>query len=130
MARGLLLRCRGANYARSRIMTETQIVILIVVALALLAGGWWLALRRRRQDLQAKFGPEYERMVEKLGSRGKAEDELDQRRKRVDKLELRSLAATERTHFGRQWAGLQARFVDQPGEAVSEAHRLLTEVMR
>jgi hypothetical protein len=111
-------------------MTETQIAILVVGALVLLGGVWWVWAQRRRQALRSHYGPEYDRMVDKLGSRAKAEDELARRRQRVEKLELRPLPADERTHFGRAWAGLQARFVDDPRAAVTEAHRLLVEVMK
>ena len=111
-------------------MTETQIMILVVGAVVLLLAVWWVWAQRRRQELRRHYGPEYDRMVEKLGSRGKAEDELRRRRRRVEKLALRPLAVNERTHFGRAWAGLQARFVDDPRAAVSEAHQLLVELMK
>ena len=52
------------------------------------------------------------------------------RAKRVERYSIRELSAEEQERFAEAWKVCQARFVDQPGEAVSEAHRLVNEVMR
>ncbi len=104
------------------------LVVVIVAAVAVLA--WWLARRRTSRQLRERFGPEYQRAVEQLGDQRKAENELAKRQKRVEKLELRTLPAEERRRFAGLWQTIQSVFVDNPGAAVTEAHRLVTEVMR
>ncbi|MBV8199115.1 MAG: hypothetical protein JOZ15_00690 [Acidobacteria bacterium] len=109
---------------------STQIVILVVLAAAVVAVlGWWLWKLRTRRDLQKHFGPEYQRTVERLGDRGKAEDDLEKRRQRVKKLEIRPLSEDERKRFTSEWQQVQAHFVDDPGGAITEAHALVTQAM-
>jgi FtsZ-interacting cell division protein ZipA len=108
--------------------TVIGIVVAVVVVVVLVA--WWSARRRSSRQLQARFGPEYQRTVERLGDRGKAEDELEKRRRRVEKFEIRPLGEEERRQFASRWQAVQAQFVDNPGAAVSAAHDLVTEVMR
>lgn len=108
----------------------TAIVIAIVVAIVI-AGLVFLALRRRRSDkLRSRFGPEYERTMQDVGDRRRAEAELHERQKRVSKLDIRPLSVSERDRFTAAWQMIQAEFVDQPKEAVIKADDLLTQVMR
>ena len=110
-------------------MNDTLWIALAVVAV--LAVGAWLFLRRRKSEhLRSQFGPEYERELEEKGSRQKAEAELAQREKRVRKLDIRPLEPAARDGFRHRWTEVQARFVDEPAEAVSAADDLLAEVMR
>ena len=53
--------------------------------------------------LAAASGPEYERTVERMGGRGKAEADLAAREKRVQKLEIVPLAP--RTRSASAWSG-------------------------
>jgi hypothetical protein len=114
-------------------MDTTTIAILVLAALAvLLVGGllgFMFAGRRRTQNLQERFGPEYERAVEDLGSRGEAEAALQSRIKHVDSLDLKPIPAEERARFVKEWQQAQAMFVDQPEQAVREADHLVKEVM-
>jgi hypothetical protein len=104
------------------------IAIGIVVVLALVA---WSALSaRRRRGLQERFGPEYDRTVADAPSRREAESELTERQKRRDELEIRPLAPESRDRYASRWHNTQARFVDEPEEAVGEADGLIQEVMR
>lgn len=103
-------------------------VLVAAAAAALLV--WWLWKRRTREELQKQFGPEYQRTVDKLGDRRKAEDDLEKRRERVKKLEIRPLSEEERRRFASEWQKAQARFVDDPGGAIADAHSLVTEVMK
>jgi len=108
-------------------------VLLVVIAIAVVAVAimaWVLVQKTRTKKLQGKFGPEYERTVAQAGSRGKAEDELEARRKRVEKFNLRPLTADEQTRFARDWAATQARFVDDPRGAVADGNRLVKELMQ
>jgi FtsZ-interacting cell division protein ZipA len=108
-------------------------VLLVVIAIAVVAFAimaWALVRKTRTKNLQGKFGPEYERTVQKAGDRGKAENELEARRKRVEKFNLRPLSLDEQTKFGKDWAATQARFVDDPKGAVADGNRLVKELMQ
>ena len=102
------------------------VLVVIVIALGLILLSW----RRRSQRLQEQFGPEYKHAVRKYGDAGKAEAELAAREKRVRKLEIRSLTQEEQSRFADVWRNTQARFVDEPSKAVSEADALIKEVMQ
>lgn len=112
--------------------TSTVVTIAIaVVAVIVVAAILVLAMRRQRTArLRSRFGPEYERTVEDVGDRRRAEHELHERQKRVSKFEIRPLSASERDHFIEAWRVIQAEFVDQPKQALAKADDLLTDVMR
>ena len=104
------------------------IAIGIVVVLALVA--WSAFSARRRKGLQERFGPEYDRTVADAPSRREAESELSERQKRRDELEIRPLRPESRDRYASRWHNTQAKFVDEPEEAVGEADGLIQEVMR
>jgi hypothetical protein len=99
--------------------------ILIVVAVVA-----FVASRRRSRRLRERFGPEYDRMAEQTDARRKVEADLAAREKRVERLDLTPLDPGARDEYARSWRDTQARFVDQPAEAVRDADRLVIEVMR
>ena len=101
----------------------------IVVGAALVVVIWFVVDRQRSARLQQRFGPEYQRAVSRAGDRRAAESELRDRQQRVEQLEIRPLAPDERERFAAQWREVQSRFVDEPDDAVSEADRLVGEVM-
>ncbi len=106
---------------------------LALIALALVAGllAAWLVLQRRRSAyLRERFGPEYERAVQQIGDRRRAETELERREKRVEQLQIRPLPLSEAQRFADAWRKVQARFVDDPSGAVADADRLVAEVMQ
>ena len=109
--------------------TETMIVVAVVVVLALAALAWVYTTRQRRERLRTRFGPEYERTVHDVGSEQKAEAVLHERAHRVAKYHIRDLKHEERTRFSESWRCVQAKFVDDPAAAVTEADMLVTEVM-
>lgn len=109
--------------------TETLIIVGVLVVLAVLGLGWVYTARQRRERLRARFGPEYDRTVHDVGSPQKAEALLHEREKRVSKYHIRELEERERTRFSEEWRQVQARFVDDPAGAVTEADLLVTEVM-
>ncbi len=51
-------------------------------------------------------------------------------RERVQALDLHPLTPQERDHFQEEWRSVQAEFVDAPDKAVTEADRLLQQVMQ
>jgi hypothetical protein len=111
-------------------MNPTIWIIAAVVIVALIIGAFLFAQRRRSEHLRSQFGPEYERAVEESGDRRKAEAELADREKRVEKLTIRPLDPAAREEFSRRWRDVQARFVEDPPRALAYADALLAEVMR
>jgi hypothetical protein len=85
--------------------------------------------RRRTERLRAQFGPEYERELERIRDRRRVEGKLDDRMKRVEHLHIRPLTPRDRAHFLASWHMIQSQFVDNPGTALAEADRLVTDVM-
>jgi hypothetical protein len=86
--------------------------------------------KRRTTRLRTQFGgAEYARAVKQSGSRRQAEAALDERADRIERLHIRPLAAGDRARFVESWDRVQARFVDGPGSAVSDADKLLGDVM-
>ena len=110
-------------------MDHTALAILIVAIVAIAVAGFWYYQRRRSEQLKGRFGPEYDRAINAFGDRKKAESELERRLKRSDRFQIHDLAAPERDRFAGEWRAQQARFVDEPAEAVRQAHRLVNEVM-
>jgi FtsZ-interacting cell division protein ZipA len=105
------------------IIVAIAIVVAIIVVL-----GLWMALRRR--GLRSQFGPEYDRVADRRGSRWKADSELLARKQRREKLDIRPLPPEARERYGNSWQRVQAEFVDQPYGAVDEADQLVNTVMR
>jgi FtsZ-interacting cell division protein ZipA len=106
-------------------------LVIIVLAIALVAVvGWIMYDRRRSEGLKSRFGPEYGRVVEEADDRRAAESELEARQRRVDKLDIRPLPQDERDRYAAEWKTVQAQFVDEPAAAISEADRLIGDVMQ
>jgi len=106
-------------------------IIIVVVAIALLGFVAWTLLTKRRTDqLQSRFGPEYERTVEQAESRREAESELSARMKHRQELEIQPVSPETADRYALEWQDVQARFVDQPNEAVKDADRLVTRLMQ
>jgi hypothetical protein len=106
-------------------------VLAGVLIAALLAVTVWLLLRRRQQSrgLQKRFGSEYGRTVDRLGSRAKGESELRSREKRVGEFEIKPLTPADATRFTLAWSQLQSRFIDNPKGVVGGADQLVRELM-
>ena len=111
-------------------MNTTAIIIIVLVAVAIAVGVFLYMRLRRSQILRQDFGPEYKRALDQYGDQSKAEAELAARKERVSKLEIRALTAEEQSRFSDAWKKTQARFVDEPSRAVSEADGLVKDVMR
>jgi hypothetical protein len=110
--------------------TQTWIALAIVGVLAVLAiAGWIMYRRKQTYRLERRFGHEYERTVDVLGSRSKAEAELKAREERVAHLEIVPLSPADAQRFRRDWDAVQARFVDDPRSALVDADRLVGELM-
>jgi len=113
-------------------LSTTDLILLVAFVVVVVGGiAAFLLLRKRRTTkLRAQFGDaEYTRAVEKSGNRRNAEAGLEGRAQRVESFQIRPLAAGDRTRFEESWRKVQARFVDGPAGAVSEADQLLGDVM-
>jgi hypothetical protein len=108
-------------------MTITVVLVLVVVGTIL---GLVFARRRRSERFHDHFGPEYDRTVQAMGGEKKAQTELEERRKHVEALDIRPLSVSERERYLADWTAVQSRFVDEPGQAVGDADRLIMEVMQ
>ena len=93
-------------------------------------GAWLFYQKKRSHKLQERFGPEYGRTVNELGSRTKGESELKAREKRVERLEIIALSPSEAARFSEAWQALQGRFVDNPKGVVVQAEQLVRELMQ
>jgi len=112
---------------------DTTTIIIIVVVVLVIVGvifGLLFTSRRRSQRLHDQFGPEYEHTVQKMGDEKKAQTELDARQKHVEALNIRPLSDSEREHYLADWTAVQSKFVDEPGQAIVDADRLIMEVMQ
>jgi len=114
-------------------MNATTIVIIAFLATAIIVaiamGIWLFTKNRRTKELRSKFGPEYNRMARSEGDAARAEHLLQERQKRVKKLDITPLTDRQRHDFADKWEHAQARFVDDPAAAVADADVLVKEVM-
>jgi len=111
-------------------LTTAQIVAIAVILLIALAVIVFAVRRSRSERLRKKFGDaEYERTIAERGDRRAAEAHLEQRTERVKSFHLRALSEADRLRFQEAWTGVQARFVDGPAGAVTEADQLLGDLM-
>ena len=111
-------------------MTTVTVIIVVLVVAALVAAAFVMYDKQRRSQLQERFGPEYDRVVEGADSRRQAESHLAEVAQRRDQLDVRALDEPERARFTAEWDVVQARFVDEPGPAVDAAETLISTVMR
>ena len=110
--------------------TEVALIIAFAMILVGVIAVWLVMRKRRTETLRKQFGDaEYARTIKEDGSRRHAEAELKGRTARVDGLNIKLLAPSDRLRFVDTWRRVQARFVDGPGGAVTEADQLLGDVM-
>jgi hypothetical protein len=101
------------------------IVVLVVVVILVAV----LTRQRRTANLRDRFGPEYDRTIDTADDKRGAEQELLDRARRREKLDIRPLPEAARARYADQWRGIQERFIDDPAGSVGAAHSLLDQVM-
>jgi hypothetical protein len=111
-------------------MDQATMIAVIVGILVLAVVGWLVWQRQRSEQLRDRYGPEYERTVTQVGDKRRAESELVKRQQRVEQLDIRPLSAEQQHGYQQQWRSVQARFVDDPKGAVTDADRLVEDVMK
>ncbi|MEP7049526.1 MAG: hypothetical protein ABJB12_04205 [Pseudomonadota bacterium] len=115
---------------------DNQTLTWVIVALAAVAVVVIAVIASRRRahrrsaELREHFGPEYDRAVAEHGDSKRAERELLARAERVERIQIRELNAADRARYHSAWTDIQARFVDDPALAVSDANELIGRVMR
>ena len=106
------------------------LVVLAFLVLAIFALLTWTTNQKRQSAmLRERFGPEYNRTLQEVGDRKKAEAELVARAKRVEAFHIHPLSTEQRDQFLNEWRSTQAHFVDDPAAAVRDADRLVGQVM-
>jgi hypothetical protein len=114
-------------YSPQIIISACAVVLLILLLIV-----WGIARQRsvrRTAILRSRFGPEYDVAVKEYGSRRKAETALESRLHRVEGLTLRPLDEGEQRRYLAEWDAIQARFIDHPRGAVTEADELINHVL-
>jgi hypothetical protein len=114
-------------------MNATYIIVAVVLVLVVIGGilGLVFSNRKHSEKLHDHFGSdEYNHTVQTMGSEKKAQTELEERQKHVKTLDIRPLSVIERERYLADWTAVQSKFVDEPGQAVIEADRLIMEVMQ
>jgi len=104
--------------------------VVLVVMLLIIWGVARQRAHRRTAELRSRFGPEYDYAVQEYGSRRKAEAALEARLRRMENVTLRTLTDQERRRFMAEWDGVQARFVDHPRGAVTEADEMISGLLQ
>jgi hypothetical protein len=109
-------------------------VLWVIVALVVLAiigvVAWSYTRKQRSEQLRGQFGPEYERTVQQYQDPRLAEATLEDRRRRVEQLQIRPLPRDERERYDAAWHQVQVRFVDDPVGAMTQADHLVSDVMQ
>lgn len=104
-------------------------IVIGIAAIVAVGVFWFVSQRERSRQLQETFGPEYRRTVAERGDQRAAESELRERQENRERLDIRPLAERSRQKYANDWAQVQSSFVDNPSGAVSEADRLVADVM-
>ncbi len=105
------------------------LAIVCIVAVLVLVALWLVTRQRQSRRLRERFGPEYDRLLAERGDRAKAESELREREKRVQRLTIVPLTPAVAAQFSKEWGVLQGRFVDNPKGVVMQADRLVRDLM-
>ena len=112
--------------------TTTQILVaaFVLALLIIIAIAAYVEMRKKKTTaLRSRFGSEYARAVDSHGSAREAEAKLSEREKRVATLSIRELGINERERFVTEWNTAQARFLDHPRLAVTEADDLINALL-
>jgi len=115
-------------------MSTSSIIIIAAIIAVIVVGAIILAVyhsRHVQQErlLRQRFGPEYDRLAQQIGSKRAAEKELQARERRVEQYHIRALSSDERRQFADRWQAVQAQFVDNPQTSLLHADELLGELM-
>jgi hypothetical protein len=126
----LVARLHVAIPRSPKMSTDVALTLILIVAVLIIAIlGWKLFQRQRTRRLRSQFDPEYDRTIQQYDEQAQAERDLEDRRKRMQKTNIRSLTPQERDRFADRWQTLQSRFVDDPSGTIRDADLLVVEIM-
>jgi hypothetical protein len=112
-------------------MDQTLLWVLVALAAVVVAGVTWFALHR--QPREARQLPPSRLVGPKvIGTDDHArsvEASPVEPSRRPERPMIRTLGSDDALRFGASWRQLQAQFIDDPERAVTEADRLVGEVM-
>jgi hypothetical protein len=117
------------NFSDPTVVIIVSVVVLLIV-LAIVLAVAKQRQRRRTEQLRRRFGSEYDLALREFGSRRKAEAALLGRVLRVERMTIRPLSEAERTRFFNEWESVQARFIDHPRGAVTEADEMINSLLQ
>lgn len=101
------------------------VIVVLVVILAVTRGR-----RRKEQDrLRSRYGREYDATISDKGKR-EGMDDLAHREEERRSLTLRDPDETKRAELRERMAQLQYRFVEDPGDVMLEAQRVVVDGLR
>lgn len=110
------------------------IVWIVIAVVAVVLIGVLLVLAQRKRSRAAgyedRYGREYQRTIDRVGSREAAQRELDERAERRRRSPLRPLPSSRRDELLDRWERLQAQFIEAPAATVRNADVLLDEAAR
>ena len=111
---------------------DTNTIIILVVAAVVVFGVLAMALARKNKAEQhhGQLKDEFDLTVKTAGGEKEAMAELDERQKHVDSMTLHALSESENERYSSEWAAIQSKFVDEPGQAMMDADRLAMEVLQ
>jgi hypothetical protein len=105
-------------------------IVIAIACLVLIGLGAALGMGRgRSRGLRNRFGQEYDRTLESTGDKRQAERQLTARQERRRQFEIHELEPRAQSQYAEQWRAVQARFVDEPAQALRDADGMVTEVM-
>jgi hypothetical protein len=111
-------------------MSHEQLLVVLIILVAAAVVGFLVMRKRRSDQLRARFGPEYDRVVRQAGGVRQAEGVLEMRQNRLEKLAIHPLTSAQQADFAARWDEVQSQFVDDPKRAVTAADRLVGSVMQ
>ena len=106
-------------------------IVLGIASLVVIGLTIWLSRRQQRTDApREQLSPAHDRARQGHADPHGAERELEERRRRVEQLQIRALTADERDGLTERWRSAQDQFVDDPAGATRAADALVAEVMQ
>lgn len=116
-------------------MSNATLLIIVLIAVVVVVALVVFFLYRRRQQQQERqeqarqdYGPEFERLAQERGSEREAEQELRERRERIES-ETQTLSQESRERYDEQWRQVEQTFVDDPKASLDDADRVVAEML-
>jgi type II secretory pathway pseudopilin PulG len=117
------------------VVDNVTLLVIVLIALAIVIALVIFFVSRRRREQQERqeearraYGSEYERLVEERGSEREAEQELRERRERLDD-ETRPLSEESRGSYHERWQWVERNFVDDPAASLGEADQVVEKIL-